>query len=123
MPMPSQYPKVRLLRADAISVVTTWCLMIITGVFWLTYSAGVPALGNAAKLASWAFFVAAGVHVVLAFLHKCPSCNKHPTIQGFKPPHPDSLNQSRADGWAGVVISVLREKRFVCIHCGTEFQA
>jgi hypothetical protein len=121
--MPPQYPKLRLLRADALSVITTWCVMAITAILWLVQTFGVLALKGGLRLASYAFVVAASAHVILAFLHKCPHCGKHPTVQGFKAPHPNSLGQSGVQGWAGVVVSVIRRKRFVCIHCGTEFQA
>ncbi|MET0983163.1 MAG: hypothetical protein ABWY02_13760 [Telluria sp.] len=121
--IPSEYPKVGLIRADSISVMITWFFMGLTGVLWLFQATGVHALEHAVAVALGAFFLAAGVHVTLAFLHKCPSCAKHPTIQGFKPPHPASLGQSRAQGWAGVVMSVVLQKRFVCIHCGAEYRA
>jgi hypothetical protein len=97
--------------------------MAVAGALWLARVAGVHGLESAAKLALWTFFLAAGVHITLAFLHKCPSCDKHPTIQGFKPPHPASLGQSRAQGWAGVVMSVVIRRCFVCIHCGVEHKA
>jgi hypothetical protein len=67
------------------------------------------------------FVAVALVHLVLAFTHKCPVCEKHPTVQGFKPVHPASVSQSKLSGWAGVVASVVRNSSFVCIHCGTEF--
>ena len=120
--IPSEYPKVGHIRADSISVLVTWFFMGLTGVLWVLQAVGMYALKPAVDVALWAFFLAAGVHVLLAFLHKCPSCSKHPTIQGFKPPHPASLSQSRAQGWAGVVMSVVFRKCFVCIHCGAEYR-
>jgi hypothetical protein len=54
--------------------------------------------------------------------HRCPACRKHPTIQGFEPPDPNSTEQSAASGWAGAVVNVLRRRRLVCIHCGEGFQ-
>jgi hypothetical protein len=80
----SKYPKVGHIRADSISVIVTWFFMGLTGALWLLQAVGMYALRPAVNVALWTFFLAAGVHVVLAFLHKCPSCSKHPTIQGFK---------------------------------------
>jgi hypothetical protein len=96
--------------------------MALTATLWLALSAGIHELESPAKATLLAFFLAVGVHLILAFLHQCPSCGKHPTIQGFTPPHPASLGQSKADGWAGVVMSVVLRKRFVCIHCGVEYK-
>lgn len=96
--------------------------MVLTAVLWLFQAIDIHTFGPAVVVALWGFFLAAGLHVILAFLHKCPSCSKHPTIQGFKPPHPASLGQSRAQGWAGVAMSVVLRKRFVCIHCGAEYR-
>ncbi len=120
--MASIYPQHRLLRADAVSVVVTWSLLGLAGVLGLLRLAGLDQLETAAKVSVIGFFVATLVHIVLALLHKCPDCEKHPTIQGLTPLHPASLKQSRASGWAGVVVCVLRKKRFVCIHCGTEHE-
>lgn len=118
--MPLIYPKTRLIRADAISVIVTWSLMAMVGVLWLARVAGVPGLEGAVAPALGTFFLSAGVHVTLSFLHRCPSCDKHPTIQGLKPPHPAFVGQSKADGWAGVVLSVVLKRHFICIHCGVE---
>jgi hypothetical protein len=121
--IPAEYPKARLLRADAVSVLATWLFLGLSGLLWLIALVWSFDVDSALKLAVWAFFLAAGGHVALAYSHQCPGCGKHPTVQGFAPPHPASLGQSRVQGWAGVVLSVLLEKRFVCIHCGTEFRA
>ncbi|MFN9449972.1 MAG: hypothetical protein ACK58U_09985 [Rubrivivax sp.] len=69
-----------------------------------------------------AFCIAASVHLFLSFRHACPQCGKHPTIQRFKPPHPNSLTQSKVSGWGGVVVNILRRRRLVCIHCGAEYR-
>lgn len=115
------YPQARLLRADAASVVVTWSFMAAAVLLWWISAFMAPALGGAARLALWGMFLAGAVHIVLALLHRCPGCGKHPTIQGFAAPHPASLSQSRAAGWAGVVTSVVRRRRFACIHCGAGY--
>ena len=92
------YPQARLLRADATSVVVTWSFMALAALLWWISAFMLPVLEGATRLALWGMFLAGGVHVVLALLHRCPGCGKHPTIQGFKAPHPASLSQSRAAG-------------------------
>lgn len=117
---PSRYPQARLMRADALSVVLTWTMLALAALSWIAHLAGVDGFDMATQLAIGAFILGLGVHIVLALLHRRPGCGKHPTIQGFRRPHTVSVGQSRAERWAGVVVSVLRRKRFVCIHCGVE---
>ena len=119
--MPPAYPKSTTALTDARVVAVTWALLALSGVTWLSHKL----LGAPSVLIQvvFAVFVVSGfVHVAMSFRHKCPSCGKHPTIQGFKPPHPNSIGQSRASGWAGAVVNILRRRRLVCIHCGAEFQ-
>ena len=74
--------------------------------------------------AIWVLYAGLGfaaLHAVLAFIHKCPVCKKRPMVEGFTPVHPDSAPQSKLNGWAGVAWSVHRNRRFICIHCGTPF--
>ena len=59
-------------------------------------------------------------HVGFAFAHKCPECGKHPTIQGFAPPHASAAHDG--DGaWARVVRDVIHKRSFTCFHCGSSF--
>ncbi|MDH5821913.1 hypothetical protein QFW77_02745 [Luteimonas sp. RD2P54] len=60
-------------------------------------------------------------HVGLALAHKCPRCNKHPTIQGFASPHP-SVAAGGDDAWAAVIREVLKKRTFTCIHCGSTYR-
>jgi hypothetical protein len=60
------------------------------------------------------------LHVALAFSHSCPECGKHPTIQGFTPPH-SSVADDGDNAWARVVRDVLKKRAFTCFHCGSRF--
>jgi hypothetical protein len=118
------YPQSRLMLADVYSVLTAWTLLalfmlglIASGVLklsqhWLNLVLGIPL---------FAFFSAALLHITLALSHRCPSCGKHPTVQGFKPIHPNAVPKSGISGWARVVWSTYRERQFVCIHCGASW--
>ena len=121
MALPPVYPKSISALNDARVVAVTWALLALSGVSWLAQSfLGTPA---AITHGVFAVFVASAlVHVAMSFRHSCPLCKKHPTIQGFKPPHPKSLSQSQASGWAGAVVNILRRRRLVCIHCGAQFR-
>lgn len=111
-----KYPNANVIYLDALSVALVWAMAPIGIVFY--YFLNLEAL---AILTIVIFFLGILLHIVLAFLHRCPVCEKHPTIQGFAPPHEASVGQSYCTGWAGVVVSVLRRHKFVCIHCGTKF--
>jgi hypothetical protein len=120
-PVLQPYPQSRRLVLDAWSVVLAWGLLVLAIAAPLAPAFGGTKVLPAFQYVFGTFAAAASLHVLLALLHKCPLCGKHPTIQGFAPPHPDSATQAAVAGWAGVVVSVLRRQRFVCIHCGTGF--
>ena len=117
------YPKSAIALLDARTVALAWLLLALLPVTWLAQ----PWLP---LLAGWTPFqvnlaavLCVGLaHVALSFTHSCPRCGKHPTIQGFSSPHAESLSQSSRSGWAGVVVSILRRRRFVCIHCGAAYR-
>jgi hypothetical protein len=121
MAMLSIYPKSAIALVDARVVAVTWVLLALSGVAWVAQSF----LGTSAVFAQSVFaaFVVSGlVHAAMSFRHSCPSCGKHPTIQGLKPPHPNSVSQSNASGWAGVIVNILRRRQLICVHCGTPFR-
>ena len=118
--MLTQYPQTRLIRLDALSVFASWYL------FYLSFLVLVAAYFDIVpySVVVWVFgscVLTAMIHVLLANMHRCPNCNKHPTIEGFRPVHPASEQQSNVSGWAGVIKNVMKNKKFVCIHCGQEF--
>jgi hypothetical protein len=96
-------------------------MLLLLGVNWLTHIWLRPDSEVLLPINFALFAVAAVAHLILSFRHKCPACGKHPTIQGFAPPHSDSIDQSRLSGWGGVIVNVIRRRRLVCIHCGKEY--
>jgi uncharacterized membrane protein len=87
------YPNSRIARIDARVVAVCWLLLALLAVT-LPLSKAWPAETGALLPANFAaFLVAALLHVVLSFKHACPACGKHPTIQGFKAVHPNSVNR------------------------------
>jgi hypothetical protein len=115
-----QYPHARLIRWDAAIVVAAWAFLAAAG-------AGILLGFIKSAAMQWAMLPLsvglgfAAVHGVLAFFHKCPVCTKRPMVEGLAQVHPESASQSKLDGWAGVAWNVHRNRRFVCIHCGTPF--
>jgi len=121
--MPPLYPKSSIALTDARVVAVAWLLLALMPVTWVAQHGLPPLRGWTLFQLHFAAFLCVGIgHVGLAFAHACPQCGKHPTIQGFRSPHPDSLSQSSLSGWAGVVASLLRRRRFTCIHCGAAYR-
>lgn len=56
--------------------------------------------------------------VTVAPLLRCPHCRRRVTVQTFSPVHPASLANGASPGWASVIVRVVRDDSFVCIHCG-----
>ncbi len=115
------YPKSKIALADSRSVAFAWGLLLLLGVNWLLHVWLQPSTSILLPINFALFAVAALAHLILSFMHKCSACGKHPTIQGFAPPHLSAASQSRLSGWGGVVVNVLRRRKLVCIHCGTEY--
>ena len=116
------YPKSATALLDSRLVATARALLIVlVASVAVLKVAGVQPLTVPLVILALFLFVAV-CHVALSLRHKCPACGKHPTIQGFKPAHPRSMAQSDISGWGGVVINVLRRRRLVCIHCGSEYR-
>jgi hypothetical protein len=120
--MPPVYPKSKILLLDSRTVLAAWLLLAaIPVVFYILKLIGTQSLAVLSFLVVLFLLTIVG-HLALSFSHRCPSCGKHPTIQGFKPPHPNSAEQSALSGWAGAVVNVLRRRQLVCTHCGANFQ-
>jgi predicted RNA-binding Zn-ribbon protein involved in translation (DUF1610 family) len=119
---PQVYPQATLIRWDAYSVVFAWVILATGMLLWVLGLLFRLPLGSTLTWLFVIFMVAALPHLVLAFMHKCPACGKHPTIQGFTPVHPASAKQSKLRGWAGVVVRVVANESFICIHCGTAWR-
>jgi small-conductance mechanosensitive channel len=120
--VPPVYPQSKKLLLDARFVLVAWALLALFPLVYFSLrltgaqSIAVP------SFILFAFLWAVVAHVALSLSHRCPACRKHPTIQGFKAPHPRSVEQSAVAGWAGAVVNVLRRRQLVCIHCGAAFQ-
>ena len=120
--MPPIYPRSPIALADARAVVVAWAFLLLLGVNLLAHMWLRPANEVLLPINFALFAVAAVAHLVLSFRHKCPACGKHPTVQGFTPPHSVSVGQSRLSGWGGVIVNVIRRRRLVCIHCGEKYR-
>jgi hypothetical protein len=118
------YPQHRLIQADAMAAVLAWFAIPIGFIAILAGGLLFPGKSAGIFFTPWVMFFVFGLaHALLAFLHQCPDCHKHPTIQGFKPVHERAIYEKGIAGWSRVVWNVFRSKPFRCIHCGEEFVA
>jgi hypothetical protein len=122
------FPEARLIRFDASLVIVARAV----GAVALTLGAVAAVLVHFAPI--WReelnygvisvfllYLALAVVHLVLALIERCPTCGKHPLVQGFAPVHPASVGQGKGNGWDGAVWSIVHRRRFTCIHCGTAY--
>jgi hypothetical protein len=118
---PHPYPQSRLLLLEARVAACSWVLLALAGAAWFASKLSLPG----SQVASYALLVIGLltfiVHMVMAHKHRCPQCRRRPTVQGLKAIHPNAQGQSFMPGWEGATLNVLRRRRIVCIHCGTEF--
>ena len=115
------YPRSRIALADAVSAAIAWFLLVLLAVTLIGCVAKIAGFIEAFLLVVQAFLVFSFLHLIFCFCHWCPNCRKHPTLQGFEPPHILSVNQSKLAGWAGAEVNILRRRHLVCIHCGMEY--
>ena len=120
--MPPVYPKSGVALLDARIVAATWAALLALALSLLLFIVLPTLAWPIVKIVGPAFILLAAAHVVFSLKHKCPVCSKRPKIQGFAPVHPGSKSQSALEGWGGVVMNILRRRKLVCIHCGTEFR-
>ena len=115
-----EYPQSRLIKIDAYSAVVAWLSMAVALLAFLALLLGLPVKPLLIAITA-VFLIAAVAHVSFALAHNCPDCLKHPTIQGFSPLHPSAIKPG-IDGWAHVVLDVVKRDHFTCIHCGAAFR-
>lgn len=62
-------------------------------------------------------------YLVLAFMIKCTNCHKAITIQSFTtPPYVNANKIKGIIGWSGIILNVILNKKFTCMHCGTNYK-
>jgi len=118
------YPKSRSIRFDAWLAVGAWVLLLVfmTGAVlsWTSFEL------QGKRVLVWAlgtFLLVVVVRLPVTLSHRCPVCQKRPTVQGFAPIHDLAKHDKGLDGWSRVVWNVFRNRPFRCIHCGEQFLA
>ena len=101
-------------------VIWTWCWLAL-----LTLS--LPAIFVLRSVVP--FFATLGIflpsaifYAILAFRIRCQNCNKFVTVQPMA--NPPYINENRIkgfNGWAGIILNVFINRKFVCMHCGTKY--
>jgi len=111
------YPKPQLLIINSWVVVVTWFFLItfLISLLLLAFGIGEAFFG---LLAFIPFVVFGMLHGALSFKLRCPACNKMVTAQGLAPPHANARKRRYLNAWSTVVLDILIEGNFVCLHCG-----
>ena len=108
-------------------IINAWCtivtwvalisLAVLYGMVFFKININEKLISNAFLI----FIIFALGHLILAMYLKCPNCDKRPTVQGFQDIHPSSKTIAGLSGWAVVIINIVSEDEFRCIHCGSDF--
>ena len=109
------------MKMNALLVLGAWILLSVTIVMFILGISGLNVNEHLVINTLWVFVFFVIGHVVLAICLTCPNCGKRPTIQGMKPIHPTSKKIPGLDGWSTVVVNIIKNNQFRCIHCGTDY--
>jgi DNA-directed RNA polymerase subunit RPC12/RpoP len=69
-----------------------------------------------------AFAVVMTVYLGLALVLKCPDCGKRFLIESTEPKHPAARRAKHFDHWGTLVLSIMRNREFTCMHCGSLYR-
>ena len=69
-------------------------------------------------LVAFCFLPGAALYFCVAFLFRCPSCRRFVLVQTFRPVHPQARRINGLAAWSTIVLDILRQGRFTCMHCG-----
>jgi len=108
------YPNKNLMLTNAYIALAAWFSLVLLIVFPFVAPDYLPFIITV-------FLSLAVIHTVLAFMLKCPNCNKRPTVQGLSI-HPDAEEAYKLNGWAAVIVRVAFDKQFRCIHCAKDYK-
>jgi hypothetical protein len=101
----------------------TWVLILVFIVLLLAGSmTKSPVIELATAAVLWIFVVSALFYTGLAFLLKCPSCNRRFLVESLDQKHRNAHKLKGLDHWATTVIDIGRNKRFTCMYCGQTFE-
>jgi len=108
------------MKLNAWFVVSAWASLLAS--IYLLVAGFIGAEVDESLVTAFVIFLCfASGHFILGIYLKCPNCGKRPTVQGIRAIHPSSEKSAGLDGWAVVVINVIRKNQFRCIHCGSDY--
>ncbi len=111
------YPKPQLLILNSWVVVISWfflCSFLISSLL-VVFGIGEAFFGLLAFIPFLLFLM---LHTALSFKLRCPACKKMVTVQGLAPTHANARKRKYLNAWSTVVLDILIERKFTCLHCG-----
>jgi hypothetical protein len=108
------YPKPQLLVINSWVVIITWFFLATFLISLLVVALGMGAVFFG-LLALIPFLLFAMLHIALSFKLRC---NKMVTVQGLAPLHANARKRKYLNAWSTVVLDILIERKFTCLHCG-----
>ena len=116
-----RFPRAALLRLTSLIVFFVWSSIV--GFFALLSATflGFFRPPESLVLMALGFMLScAALYLSLAFILRCPKCQRQVLIQmSSNPPHAEKLWQM--DDWASVVVRILFLGCFRCMHCGQRY--
>ncbi len=107
----------------AIVIVVVWALWLVTIALLIAGNLFYDEVGKLVD--SYLVYLIGAVSglSVFAFIAMifpiCPRCGSR-IFNEPKEKHPNFFASKWLGGWAGVVVSILRDGQFVCMHCGSK---
>ena len=113
------FPQSKLILFTSKLVLWTWFWLVL---FLLGFIGGIVFK----NLYFWSpliiFLPSSLLYAVLAFIIKCPNCNKAVTVQSGNLPEYANENKVKGlSGWTGIILNVRFNKKFTCMHCGMKY--
>lgn len=117
-----EHPQIRLLRISAFLVAFAWAGIALFLIGLVLAFAGAPIDENV-LIGPIAFtLLIATPYAIMAFRVHCESCGKPILVQWTtKPKH--AVSSSVLDGWASIVLRLIRRRSFACMYCGQNYCA
>ena len=118
------YPKQQLLRAAAMVVAIAWAsilaFIVALAAILVLAAFDVPVSALPFVIPMFVTLVMAIIYLGLAFRIRCRVCANHVLIQKTTQP-PFQETRQGFDGWATIVLRVLRRQPFRCMYCGQRY--
>lgn len=114
------HPYRTLLRISAFVVAGAWTGILAFFLFFVLRLTGVYSPTTGLVVSLFVFFLLALAYMPLAFSIRCQSCRKHILVQWNTEPRYAQKSYGM-DGWASIIVRILKREPFRCMYCGQSY--